>query len=95
VVRDAWIPWEEPAGRESEGSLLRHAQAKGVVHGVAQLGIFEDVTRDDPNDLDSVLRNDQKNRPTAEDLKLERVHTRFVLKTFGETIGHARTCWYL
>ncbi|KAF8530000.1 hypothetical protein JB92DRAFT_557978 [Gautieria morchelliformis] len=92
IVKDAWIRREELAGRESEGSLLRHAQAQGVVQGVAQLEHFEEITRsDDPNDLDTVLRNRQIDEPTAEDLKLERVHTRIVLKTFGKTIDQFAT----
>jgi Fungal protein kinase len=92
VVKDAWIPRGELAGRESEGSLLRHAQAEGVVHGVAQVEHFEEIRRsDDPNDLDTILRNRRIDQPTAEDLKLERVHTRIVLKPFAETIDQFET----
>ncbi|KAF8522849.1 hypothetical protein JB92DRAFT_3110422 [Gautieria morchelliformis] len=92
VVKDAWIPRGDLPGRESEGSLLRHAQAKGVVNGIPQLEHFEEIRRsDDPNDLDTILRNRQIDQPTAEDLKLERVHTRIVLKPFAETIDHFET----
>ncbi|KAF8520515.1 hypothetical protein JB92DRAFT_3094664 [Gautieria morchelliformis] len=88
VVKDAWIPRGELAGRESEGSLLRHARAKGVV----QLEHFEDIRRsNDPNDLDTILRNRKIDQPTAEELKLERVHTRIVLKPFAETIDQFET----
>jgi Fungal protein kinase len=85
VIKEAWIPCEELPGREPEGSLLRHAQAKGVVSGVAQIEHFEEVRLSDKsNDLDTVLRNRQVNTPTEDDLKLECIHTRIVLKTYGK-----------
>jgi Fungal protein kinase len=88
VIKDAWIPYEELPGRESEGSLLRHAQEKGVVDGIAQIEHFEELRRNDgSNELDTVLRNRQVNSPTAEDLKLERIHTRIVLRTYGKPLN--------
>jgi Fungal protein kinase len=87
VIKEAWIPCDELSGRESEGSLLRHAQAKGVVDGVARLEHFEEVRRsDDSGDLDTVLRNRQVDKPTAEDMKLERIHTRIVLRSYGKPL---------
>ncbi|KAF8461314.1 hypothetical protein JB92DRAFT_3072201 [Gautieria morchelliformis] len=87
VIKDAWISRAELAGGESEGSLLRHAQSKGIVEGIAQLEHFEEVTRsNDPNDLDTILRNRQVDTPAAEDLKLDRVHTRIVLRTYGKRL---------
>ncbi|KAF8496623.1 hypothetical protein JB92DRAFT_3099683 [Gautieria morchelliformis] len=59
AVKEAWRPFEELPGRESEGSLLRHApettplacaaaaQAEGVVSAVAQLEHFEQVRQGD------------------------------------------------
>ena len=37
VIKDAWIAPEELAGKESGGSLLRHAKSEGVIVGVAQV----------------------------------------------------------
>jgi Fungal protein kinase len=92
VIKDAWIPREELSGRESEGSLLRHAQAKGVIAGVGQLEHFEEVRRShDPKDLDTIMRNRQVDKPAPQDLTLERVHTRIVLRTFGETLDQFET----
>jgi Fungal protein kinase len=88
VIKEAWIPWEELPGRESEGSLLRHAQAQGVVSSVVQIEHFEEVRLSDkPSDLDTVLRNRQVNTPTVDNLKLERIHTRIVLKTYGNPLN--------
>ncbi|KAF8480545.1 hypothetical protein JB92DRAFT_3041434 [Gautieria morchelliformis] len=90
VIKDAWmpLPCHEHSGQESEGSLLRHAQAQGVVDGVARLEHFEHVQRsDDPSDLDTVLTNRQVSRPTAEDMKLELIHTRIVLRSYGKPLN--------
>jgi Fungal protein kinase len=84
VIKDAWIPYEQLPGGESEGSLLSHAQEKGVVHGIAQIEHMEELRRNDgSNGLDTVLRNSQVDVPTAEDLKLklECTHGRIVLMT--------------
>jgi Fungal protein kinase len=88
VVKEAWIPFEELPGRESEGSLLRYAQARGVASGVAQIEHFEEVRRSDgPGDLDTVLRNRQIDNPTLDESKVERIHTRMVLKTYGKPLN--------
>ncbi|KAF8488454.1 hypothetical protein JB92DRAFT_3016664, partial [Gautieria morchelliformis] len=87
VMKDAWVSCDELPGREYEGALLRHAQAAGIVHGIAQLVHFEEVRlSDDPNDFDTILRNRQVDKPTAADRKLERIHTRIVLETYGKPI---------
>ncbi|KAF8478768.1 hypothetical protein JB92DRAFT_3133895 [Gautieria morchelliformis] len=87
VIKDAWIPRAELSGGESEGSLLRHAESKGIEKGIAQLEHFEEVTRsNDPSDLDTILRNRQVDTPAAEDLKLDRVHTCIVLRTYGKRL---------
>ncbi|KAF8480548.1 hypothetical protein JB92DRAFT_3133211 [Gautieria morchelliformis] len=82
------MPCDELAGQEAEGSLLHHAQAQDVVDGIAELEHFEEVRHsDDPSDLDTVLTNPQVDRPTAEDMKLERIHTRIVLRSYGKPLN--------
>jgi hypothetical protein len=87
VVKDAWIAPSELLGRESEGSLLHHAQAKGVINGVAQVRHFEEVRNGRNASLaDTVLRNRCLEDVTPEDMKFERVHTRIVMTTHGKTL---------
>ena len=84
VIKDAWIAAEELAGKESEGSLLCHAKLQGVVAGVVQSRHFEEVRRGaHASDLDTVLRN-RRVACSPDDRKLDRVHTRIVMETYGK-----------
>jgi len=92
VVKDAWIAPEELAGRESEGSLLYHAKSKGVIMGVAQVRHFEEVhCGPGVSDLDTVLRNRRAERTSPDNIKLDRVHTRIVMETYGKTLDQFLT----
>ena len=92
VIKDAWIASEELAGRESEASLLRHVQTKGVVMGVVQIRHSEEVRRGvDASDLDTVFRNRRVEGSSSSDRKLDRVHTRIVMDTHGKTLDRFAT----
>ena len=87
VIKDAWIAPEERAGRESEASLLRHVQTRGVVAGVVQIHHSEEVRRGlDATDLDTVFRNRRVEGCASSDKKLDRVHTRIVMDAYYNTL---------
>ena len=92
VIKDAWIAPEELDGRESEGSLLRHAKCKGVVLGVAQVRHFEEIhCGTGLSDLDTVLHNRRAEGTSPDDIKLDRIHTRIVMETHGKTLDEFLT----
>jgi hypothetical protein len=85
VIKDAWIAPEELPGRESEASLLRHIQRRGVFKGVAQIRHFEEVPIGNPiTALDCVTHN--RRVSGVRDCSIERVHTRLVLSTYGKPL---------
>jgi len=92
VIKDAWIAPEELAGWESEASLLRHVQTKGVVVGVVQIRHSEEVRRGvDATDLDTVFRNRRVEGASSSERELDRVHTRIVMNTHGKTLDQFAT----
>lgn len=87
VIKDAWIAPSDPPGRESEAFLVRHARSRGVVDGIVDILHFEEIPHPvDASQLDTVVQNRQIDRSTDEARKLERVHTRTVMKTYGKTL---------
>jgi len=88
VIKDAWT-MSELTGKESEGSLLTHIQSCDVSLGVAQLRHYEQVRRSEKrSDIDTTSRNRRMSRPDRQARMQERVHTRIVLKAYGEPLHH-------
>ncbi|KIJ37513.1 hypothetical protein M422DRAFT_33638 [Sphaerobolus stellatus SS14] len=83
VIKDAWIAQDLP-GKESEGFLLKLANDKGVTLGIPLFQSSEDIRQGD--DPDTILLNRKISNPSREYLKLDRVHTRVVMKAYGKTL---------
>ncbi|KIJ57187.1 hypothetical protein M422DRAFT_83618, partial [Sphaerobolus stellatus SS14] len=84
VIKDSWINRSTP-GREGEGPILRHIQEKGINLGVVQLVHYEEMRYG--NRADTVLQNRKIRSPSLEQARLDLVHTRTVMKSYGETIN--------
>ncbi|KIJ46102.1 hypothetical protein M422DRAFT_46384 [Sphaerobolus stellatus SS14] len=82
VIKDAWVTNNIP-GKETESSILRNIQKKGIRDGVVQLGYFEEVHLE--KRLDSV-QNRQISHPSVHQATSERMHTWIIMKTFGRRI---------
>jgi len=92
AIKDAWIAPEELDGRESEATLLRHVQTRGVVAGVVQIHHSEEVRRGlEATDLDTVFRNRRVEASASADRKLDRVHTRVVMDAYYNTLDRFTT----
>ncbi|KIJ29803.1 hypothetical protein M422DRAFT_187936 [Sphaerobolus stellatus SS14] len=86
VIKDAWIAQGLP-GKESEGTLLKLAHEKGVVMGIPEFQSCEDVCQSDSGDPDAILLNRKIFNPSQELMKLERIHTRVIMKAYGKTLN--------
>ncbi|KIJ35616.1 hypothetical protein M422DRAFT_262212 [Sphaerobolus stellatus SS14] len=84
VIKDAWIAHDLP-GKESESSLLKLTDDKGVTMGIPEFQSSEGIRQG--NDPDIILLNRKISSPSLEYLKLDRVHTRVVMKAYGKTIN--------
>jgi hypothetical protein len=92
VIKDAWIAPSTLPGKEHEGLILQYIKDKGIVKGVAQLQHWEEVKCGKLKcDRDTVLYGRRIFNPTPEQQILDRVHTRIVLRTLGDTLDHFST----